>query len=262
MLPALPTEKPRANRLAASSTSRCAGFALVHRHGSSTSNALRKKSRRAEIARLQRQQQRRRAALRHRSTARRDRSPRRCAGCARRAATPPRPRSRRRRRPCGARRARRDPRRSAPASASISAPAASRPSRCCNCGDLVGRRRRGDDDRRGAELAARPSQRAVRDHARRIRRGQRIELQHRHMRRARSQAAPSVAREHEPASTAAWPDTAGSAAGIAASGSKPARRKFSGSPIATPEPPVISACCAAASPIATRCASLTASTMA
>ena len=40
------------------------------------------------------------------------------------------------------------------------------------------------------------------------------------------------------------------------------RRKFAGNPIATPEPPVISACAAAASPIASRCASSTASTMA
>ena len=72
----------------------------------------------------------------------------------------------------------------------------------------------------------------------------------------------NVAREHEPAITASLPSRRGSSAGSSRSDSSPAARKFSGKPIAIPEPPVMSACAAAARPIATRCASVTASMIA
>jgi hypothetical protein len=71
----------------------------------------------------------------------------------------------------------------------------------------------------------------------------------------------NVAREQDPASTAAAPSTCGSTP-TSSETSSPARRKFSGRPMATPEPPVISAWPEAASPMANRCASVTASMMA
>ena len=77
ILPALPTEKPRANRLAPSSTSSARGLGLGHASAARTRRA--KKSRPPKLPRFQRQQQRRPGAFRTASTARRDRSPRRCA---------------------------------------------------------------------------------------------------------------------------------------------------------------------------------------
>ena len=51
---------------------------------------------------------------------------------------------------------------------------------------------------------------------------------------------PLVACEQEPEITAAGPATRGNSAASVRSGNRPARRKFSGTPMATPEPPVIS----------------------
>ena len=62
----------------------------------------------------------------------------------------------------------------------------------------------------------------------------------------------TVACEHDPASAAAAPASVDSAPRSVGYGNGPVSPKFAGTPIATPEPPVISGCAAAASPIATR----------
>ena len=138
---------------------------------------------------------------------------------------------------------------------------ASRPSRACSAATLSGGAEAAITTGVSPSLSGRPIQRR-RAQCRGIRRGQRRRVPHRQMRRARYQAAPASRASMIRRAPRRRPSTRGSAPGIDRAGSNPARRKFSGRPIATPEPPVISACYAAASPIASRCASVTASTIA
>ena len=135
---------------------------------------------------------------------------------------------------------------SAPAARGPGAPAA---------GDLVGRRRRGDHHRRRADLVAPPS-RAPARRARGIRRGQRIEL------RSIGTCARANAELRQCGARAGTGEHRRRAchrrqrARIAAQRQQPRAAEILRQSHATPEPPVISAWPAAASPIATRCASV------
>ena len=135
---------------------------------------------------------------------------RRCAGCARRGATPPRPRSRRPPRPAAARRARPAPRRCCASVCSTSAPAASRPSSLLQRRDLVRRRRGGDHHRRGRRACPRSSPAPLRSAPRHRASPVRSSCSVGAWSRAQP-SCPSVAREQEPASTAAWPSTSAAA---------------------------------------------------
>ena len=119
----------------------------------------------------------------------------------------------------------------------------------------------GNHHRHRSQALRRPLRRLMRQRIG-IGRGQRIEFQHRHDARApgRSASAWRASRSRRSprrvlAHRAARPDRS-------RCGSDPARRKFSGRPMATPDPPVTSAYGAAASPIARRWASVSASTIA
>ena len=196
---------------------------------------------RAEIAGLQRQQQSARRCPRHRSTARRDRS----RAPMRRLRTPSRDTTAPEVSP-PATTSRRTPRATSPSAmrasaSSISAPAASRPSRACSAATLSGGAGGGDHHRRVAELAADAQSSAC---VAQLRRRPALPADRVAAPAHGSRASPicaSVAREHEPGQHRGMPVDMRQRGRIVASGSRPARRKFSGRPIATPEPPVISA---------------------